>query len=153
MNAGWPSKKLEKSGNTRHDAVTDKPVLLNSKHEPLDIDDLIETCRADPNRVLADDEIGFVAYVGDMEIFSVSGLGHPVTGDPSPGQAGHWVQKVLEISVLRFGESTRRQIGSVVKTVAADSIFVVRDDNALRKVKARDLKAGMVLHTGEKVYW
>ena len=132
--------------------MSDKPVLINSKHEPIDIDDLIETCRANPDRVLADDEIGFVAYVGDMDIYSISGLGHPITGDPSPVQDGHWVQKVREISVMRFSESIRRQIGSVVKTMAADSVFLIKDGNTLRKVKAKDLEHGMVLHTGEKVY-
>lgn len=38
---------------------------------------MIEVCRTQPERILADDEIGFVAYVGDMNIFSVSGLGNP----------------------------------------------------------------------------
>ena len=146
-------KKSERSGSRKNEDVSDKPILLNSKHEPVDVDDLIETCRADPDRVLADDEIGFVAYVGDMDIVSVGGLGHPVTGAPSLHEDGHWVQKVSEISVVRFGESIRRQIGSVVKTLATDSVFVIRDGNALRKVKAKDLKPGMVLHTGEKVYW
>jgi len=133
--------------------VSDKPILLNSKHEPIDIDDLLETCRADPDRILADDEVGLVAYVGDMDIFSVSGLGDPITGAPSPHRDGQWVQKVNEISIIRFGESVRRQIGSVVKTLAADSVLVIREDDALRKVKAKDLKPGMILHTGEKVYW
>lgn len=43
--------------------MSDKPVLLNSKHEPVDVDDLIEICRANPDRILADDEIGLVAYI------------------------------------------------------------------------------------------
>jgi hypothetical protein len=49
--------------------------------------------------------------------------------------------------------SVRRQIGSVVKTLSSESVFVIKDGDALRKVKAQDLKAGMILHTGEKVYW
>jgi hypothetical protein len=28
------------------------------------VDELIDQCRADPNRVLADDEVGLVVYVG-----------------------------------------------------------------------------------------
>ena len=88
-----------------------------------------------------------------MNIFSVSGLGHPATGVPHPLGEGQWVQRVNEISVIRFGGSVRRQIGSVVKTLATDSIFVIKDGNVLRKVKAQDLKPGMVLRTGEKVYW
>jgi hypothetical protein len=133
--------------------LKDKPALLNAKGERIDIDELIEVCRMQPERILADDEIGFVAYVGDMNIFSVSGLGHPATGAPHPLGEGQWVQQVNEISVIRFGGSVRRQIGSVVKTLATDSIFVIKDGNALRKVKAQDLEPGMVLRTGEKVYW
>jgi len=41
----------------------------------------------------------------------------------------------------------------VVKSLSADSVFVIRDGDALRKVRAIDLKPGMVLRTGEKVYW
>jgi hypothetical protein len=132
--------------------VSDKPLLLNSRHESINIDELIETCRASLERILADDEIGLVAYVGDLDIFTVTGLGHPVDGTPSPLPDGRWVQKVNEVSIVRFGKQIRRQIGSVVKTVDADSIFVIMDGSSLRKVKAGDLKPGMILKTGEKVY-
>ena len=127
-------------------------ILIDSKRERVDVDELIQRCRSDPNRILADDEVGLVVYVGDLDIYSVSALGHPTTGDPAPDSSGHWVQKVNEVSVIRFGENVRRQIGSVVKSLSADSVFVIRDGDSLRKVKARDLKPGMVLHTGEKVY-
>lgn len=127
-------------------------MLLNSRHESINIDELIETCRASLERILADDEIGLVAYVGDLDIFTVTGLGHPVDGTPSPLPDGRWVQKVNEVSIVRFGKQIRRQIGSVVKTVDADSIFVIMDGSSLRKVKAGDLKPGMILKTGEKVY-
>ncbi len=133
--------------------MTDRPVLINSKNERVDVDELIERCRSNPNRILADDEVGLVVYVGDMDIYAVSGLGHPATGTPSSDKGGHWVQKVNQVSVSRFGSNVRRQIGSVVKTLSADSVFVVRDGNSLLKVKAKDLKPGMTLHTGEKVYW
>jgi hypothetical protein len=103
--------------------------------------------------MLVDDEVGLVMYIGDLEIYAVTGLGHPETGDPPPDASGYWVQKVNEVSVVRFGTSVRRQIGSVVKSLAADSVFVIRDGDALRKVRAIDLKPGMVLRTGEKVYW
>jgi hypothetical protein len=128
-------------------------VLINSKHERVDVDELIEGCRSNPNRILADDEIGLVVYVGDMDIYAVSGLGHPATGDPPPDMTGHWVQKLNQVSVARFGSSVRRQIGSVVKTLSADSVFVIRDGDRLLKVKAKDLRPGMILRTGEKVYW
>jgi hypothetical protein len=133
--------------------MNDRPVLINSKHERIDVDELVERCRSNPNRILADDEIGLAVYVGDMDIYAVSGLGHPATGDPPLGTSGHWVQRINQVSVSRFGSSVRRQIGSVVKTLSADSVFIVRDGDSLLKVKAKDLKPGMILRTGEKVYW
>jgi hypothetical protein len=132
--------------------MSDKPILFNSKRERVDVDDLIDRCRSDPNRILADDEVGLVVYIGDLDIYTVTALGHPETGDPSPNPSGHWAQKVTELSILRFGASVRRQIGSVVKTLSADSVLVIRDGDSLRKVKASDLKPGMILRTGEKVY-
>lgn len=133
--------------------MDDKPILINSKRERIDVDALVESCRSDRNRILADDEVGLVVYVGDMDIYSVSALGHPGTGNPSSVPKGHWAQKVNEISIIRFGESVRRQIGSVVKTLSADSVLVIREGESLRKVRAADLKPGMILRTGEKVYW
>jgi hypothetical protein len=133
--------------------MKDKPILINSKSERVDVDELVERCRSDPNRILADDEIGIVVYVGDLDIHAVSGLGHPETGDPPPDSRGHWGQRVTEISVSRFGSSARHQIGSVVKSLYGDSVFMIREGDSLRKVRAEDLKPGMVLNTGEKVYW
>jgi len=128
-------------------------MLINSNSERVDIDELVERCRSNPNRILADDEIGIVVYVGDLDIHSVSGLGHPETGDPPPNSGGHWAQKVNEISVSRFGSSVRHQIGSVVKSLYGDSVFIIRESDSLRKVRAEDLEGGMVLNPGEKVYW
>jgi hypothetical protein len=133
--------------------MSDKPILINSKKERVDVEALIDKCRSDSNRILADDEVGLVVYVGDLDIYSVSALGHPETGNPPADPSGHWAQKVNEISVIRFGESVRRQIGSVVKTLSADSVLVIRDGDSLRKVRAADLKPGMILRSGEKVYW
>jgi len=133
--------------------MSDKPILINSKHERVDVEALIDRCRSDCNRILADDEVGLVVYVGDLDIYSVSALGHPETGKPPPDPSGHWALKVNEISVIRFGESVRRQIGSVVKTLSADSVLVIRDGDSLRKVRAADLEPGMILRSGEKVYW
>ncbi len=132
--------------------MTDRPVLINSKRERIDVDELIERCRTDSSRILADDEVGLVVYVGDLDIYAVSGLGHPETGEPPP-DSGRWVQKVNEVSRVRFGSRVRHQIGSVVKTLSADSVFVIQDEDRLLKVKAKDLKPGMVLRTGEKVLW
>jgi hypothetical protein len=65
----------------------------------------------------------------------VTGIGHPKTGDAPPDPNGHWVQKVNQISVKRFGSTVRHQIGSVVRTLASDSVLVVRDNETVRKVK------------------
>lgn len=128
-------------------------MLVNSRGEKIDVDDLIQRCRSDVNRILADDEVGLVVYVGDMDVYGVAGLGHPVTGHPPWDSNAYWTQKVNEVSLIRFGETVRRQIGSVVKSLPAGSVFVVRDGDKLRKVRAEKLKPGMTLHTGEKVYW
>lgn len=133
--------------------MSDKPVLINSKSERVDVDELIEQCRSDPKRILADDEVGTVVYIGDLDIHAVTGIGHPTTGAVPPGSPGYWAQKVYQISVVRFGGTVRHQIGSVVKSLSNDSVFMIRDGDSLRKVCAADLKPGMVLHTGEKVYW
>ena len=47
-------------------------------------------------QILADDEIGTVVYVGDLEIYRLSGLAHPTTGELQNSD-GQW-QKVIEIS-------------------------------------------------------
>jgi hypothetical protein len=132
--------------------MSDKPVLINSRRERIDIEELVERSRSDSNRILADDEVSLVIYVGDLDVFAVTGVGHPETGDAPPHPDGQWVQKVNEFSVVRFGKTVRRQIGSVVRTLSEDSVFHVRDGSMIRKVKAVDLKPGMVLRTGEKVY-
>jgi len=132
---------------------SEQPILVNSKLERIDFDELVERCRKDANRILADDDVGIVVYVGDLDIHTITGVGHPITGDAPPDPTGHWVQKVNQISVKRFGSTVRHQIGSVVRTLASDSVFVVRENETVRKVKAADLKPGMILDTGEKVYW
>src|SRR5215212_4167547 len=132
---------------------SEQPILVNSKLERIEFDELVERCRNDPNRILADDDVGIVVYVGDLDINTITGVGHPITGDAPPDPIGHWVQKVNQISVKRFGSTVRHQIGSVVRTLASDSVFVVRENGTVRKVKAVDLKSGMILDTGEKVYW
>ncbi len=130
--------------------MRDKPVLINSRQERIDIEELIERCRSEPKRILADDEVGLVVYVGDLDVLAVTGVGHPETGDASPDPDGHWVQKVNEVSLVRFGKTVRRQIGSVVRTLSEDSVFHVSDGSTIRKVKAVDLKPGMILRTAKR---
>lgn len=133
---------------------TEEPILFDSNHEKVDVNILIEICMKDPKRILADDELGVVVYVGDLGIYRVSGLADPKTGQPPPDSNGHWGQPIIQISRVRFPERiVRHQIGSVVMSITADSVFLIRDEERIRKISAGDLEKGMVLHTGEKIYW
>jgi hypothetical protein len=107
------------------------------------VDALIERLRGEPQRVLADDEVGVVVYVGDLGIYSLK-----------PTESGGFLaQPVTEISRPRFSSRVlRKQIGATVLSVTADAVFVVRDGNALKKVRAEKLEPGMILASGDKVY-
>jgi len=133
--------------------ATERPILFNGKHERVDVDELIDTYKKDPKRILADDEIGTVVYVGDLEIYRLSGLAHPKTGEPQSSDGGY-LQKVVEISTVRFpARIIRRQIGSVVMSITSDSVFLVHDGMFIRKIRGEDLTKGMVLATGERIFW
>ena len=118
-------------------------MLVDSAGRPVEVDALIEQLRGEPQRVLADDEVGVVVYVGDLGIYSLK-----------PTESGAFLaQPVTEISRPRFSTRVlRRQIGATVLSVTADAVFVVRDGNALKKVRAEKLEPGMILASGEKVY-
>jgi hypothetical protein len=118
-------------------------ILVNSTGQQLDIDTLVEQLRTQPHRVLADDEIGIVLYVGDLGIYSLK-----------PTDSGAFLaQPVTEISRPRFSTPVlRKQIGATVLSVTADAVFVIRDSNTLKKIRADKLEVGMVLASGEKVY-
>jgi len=121
-----------------------KQILLITKDgEPVEIDALAERLRNETYRVLADDEIGLVLYVGDLGIYNLK-----------PTETGEFLaQLVTEISRPRFSTSVlRRQIGATVLSVTADAVFVIQDGNTLRKVRADKLEPGMVLASGEKVF-
>jgi hypothetical protein len=118
-------------------------MLIDSAGKAVEVDDFIEQLRREPNRILADDEIGLVLYVADLGIYSLK---------PTDGGA-FLVQPVTEISRPRFStRMLRMQIGATVLSVTADAVFVVRDGNTLKKVRAEKLEVGMVLASGEKVY-
>ena len=124
--------------------IPPKQILLISKEgELVEIDALAEQLRDEAHRVLADDEIGLVLYVGDLGIYNLK-----------PTETGEFLaQLVREISRPRFTTTVlRRQIGATVLSVTADAVFVIQDGDTLRKVRAENLKPGMVLATGEKVY-
>jgi hypothetical protein len=118
-------------------------ILVDCDGHAVDVDTLVERLRKEPQRTLADDEVGVVIYVGDLGIYSLK-----------PTESGDFLaQPVTEISRPRFSTRVlRKQIGATVLSVTADAVFVVRDGNTLKKVRAEKLEAGMVLANGDKVY-
>jgi hypothetical protein len=118
-------------------------ILVDSNGHPVDVDTLVERLRKEPNRTLADDEVGVVIFVGDLGIYSLK-----------PTESGDFLaQHLTEISRPRFSTRVlRKQIGATVLSVTADAVFVVRDGNVLKKVRAEKLEPGMVLASGDKVY-
>ena len=118
-------------------------IFVYSDGTPIQLDLLIEELKKDEKRVLADDEIGLVLYVGDLDIYQLK-----------PTDGGEFLaQPVTQISRPRFHTRIlRKQIGSTVLSVTEDAVFIVRDGQLLKKVRAEKLEPGMVLATGEKVY-
>jgi hypothetical protein len=134
---------------SKHDS---EYIVRDSQGTQVDLNDLTVKCMADTQRILANDEISAVIYVGDLDLHVVTGVSHPVTGEPPPDPRGYCGKNVQEITLLRFPPlSMRRQIGAVMKSVLESTVFIVKDGEGLRKVKARDLKPGMILKSGEKV--
>jgi hypothetical protein len=122
---------------------TEQVMLVDSAGKIVDVDAFVERYRREPERILADDEVGLVLYVGDLGIYSLK-----------PTDSGAFLaQPLTEISRPRFSTRVlRRQIGATVLSVTADAVFVVKDQNTLKKVRADKLEPGMVLASGEKVY-
>jgi len=118
-------------------------MLVDSTGQTVEIDAFVERLRGERNRILADDEVGLVLYVGDLGIYSLK-----------PTDSGAFLaQPVTEISRPRFSTRVlRKQIGATILSVTADAVFVIKDGNALKKVRAEKLEPGMVLASGEKVY-
>ena len=118
-------------------------LLVDSGGNALEVDEIVDLLRRERDRVLADDEVGTVLYVGDLGIYSLKATD---SGD-------YLAQRVTEISRPRFSTRVlRRQIGATVMSVTADAVFVVKDGDSLRKIRADKLEPGMVLSSGEKVY-
>jgi len=118
-------------------------ILVDSDGRTVEIDALVDRLRNEPQRLLADDEIGVVLYVADLGLYNLK-----------PTESGDFLaQPVTEISMARFSTRVlRKQIGATVLSVTADAVFVVRDGETLKKVRAEKLEPGMVLANGEKVY-
>jgi hypothetical protein len=123
---------------------TEQILLVDSDGAPIDVDTLVENTRRDhQERILVDDEVGLVIYVGGLGIYSLK-----------PTDGGEFLAApVTEISRRRFsGRVLRKQVGATVLSVTADAVFVVKDGDIFRKVRAEKLVPGMVLASGEKVY-
>jgi cytochrome P450 len=118
-------------------------ILVDRTGETVELDALVERLRNEPQRVLADDEVGIVLYVADLGLYNLK-----------PTESGDFLaQPVTEISRARFStQILRKQIGATVLSVTADAVFVIRDGETLRKVRAEKLEPGMILANGEKVY-
>jgi hypothetical protein len=118
-------------------------LLVDSEGKRIAVDELIEQLRHDEPRVLANDEVGIIVYVGDLGIYEMT-----------PTETGDFLARpVTQISQPRFAvRILRKQIGARVFSVTADAVFVIRDGNSLRKVRAEKLEPGMVLASGEKVF-
>jgi len=117
--------------------------LINSNGEGIDIDKLFNSYSDESVRVLANDEIGTIIYTADLDIFSleVTSTGHLIP------------KKVNQLSRSRFSTSILRlQIGGKIASYSSDTIFYIKKDDYIIKVRADKLKKGMILSTGEKVY-
>jgi hypothetical protein len=118
-------------------------VIVDSRGEGIDVEKMTAELRRDEQRVLADDELGVVLYVGDLDLYSLK-----------PLESGEFLaQKVYEISRPRFStQLVRHQIGPAVFSMTTDTVFLIREGEAIKKVRADKLKKGMILANGEKVF-
>ena len=118
-------------------------LLVDRTGALIGVDELVEKLRNDEARVLADDEVGLIIYVGDLEYYNLT-----------PTETGEFLaQPVTQVSRPRFPVNVlRKQIGARVFSVTEDAVFVIREGSSLRKVRAGKLEPGMVLASGEKVF-
>lgn len=87
--------------------------------------------------------VGLVIYVGDLEIYELVPID---TGEL-------FARLVTQISCPRFPTRIlRKQIGARVMSITSDAVFIIREGDALKKVRAEKLTPGMVLASGEKVF-
>jgi hypothetical protein len=144
MRSSRKSKKDSARGTREMGIPAQQMMLVDRDGKPLRVDALVRRLREERGRVLADDEVGLVLYVGDLEVYSLK-----------PTESGSLLaQRVTEISQTRFSTRVlRKQIGATVLSVTADAPFVIREGKKLKKVRAEKLEAGMFLASGEKVYW
>jgi hypothetical protein len=123
---------------------SEQVLMVDGDGEQIDVTKFMERLRREePERILADDEVGLVVHVGGLNVYSLE-----------PTDGGEYLAKpVTEISCPRFSTPIlRKQIGPTVLSVTTDAVFVIRDGGILRKVRAENLEVGMVLASGEKVF-
>jgi hypothetical protein len=118
-------------------------VLVDRMGKGVDPDELVEKLRRQGEGILVDDDVGVVVYVGNLGIYELS-----------PTDSGEFIANpVIQISRPRFSARViRKQIGAKVFSVTADAVFVIREGEIVRKVRAEKLEPGMVLASGEKVF-
>jgi intein/homing endonuclease len=118
-------------------------IIVDKNGNRVTIDEIFYRHGNEEKRIIANDEIGKSLYIGDLEYYSLKLL---------PNMK-YISQRLNEVRSSRFStELIRRQIGGTVLTVTADTVFLVKKDDHILKVRAEDLKKGMILTTGEKVY-
>lgn len=118
-------------------------VIVDSSNKRVDVEKLTDELRQDDKRVLADDELGTVLYVGDFDLYSLKPLD---TGE-------FLAQKLREISHSRFPTRLiRHQIGPAIFSMTGDTVFLICEGGTIKKVRADKLKPGMMLANGEKVF-
>src|SRR5260370_31108689 len=105
--------------------ATEQIILVENEGRPVEVDTLVEDLRSEQKRILADDEIGLVLYVGDLGIYNLM-----------PTDSGEFLaQLVTEISRPRFSTRVlRKQIGATVFSVTAERGFSISSGPALMNV-------------------
>ena len=118
-------------------------VIVGPDGKRIDVEKMTEKLRQDEKRVLIDDELGVVIYVGDLDLYSLK-----------PLENGEYLaQKLREISRPRFStQLVRHQIGPTVFSMTADTVFLIREGETIKKVRADKLKKGITLANGDKVF-
>jgi len=118
-------------------------VIVGPDGKRIDVEKMTEKLRQDEKRVLIDDELGVVIYVGDLDLYSLK-----------PLENGEYLaQKLREISRPRFStQLVRHQIGPTVFSMTADTVFLIREEEMIKKVRADKLKKGITLANGDKVF-
>ncbi len=137
------ARSSKKRKSTEVGVPAEQLIIVDGTGQQIDVDALVERLRADGQRVLVDDAVGLVVYVGGLSLYSLK-----------PTESGDFLaQPMTEIHRPRFSMRVlRKQIGATVLSVTADAVFVVRDGSTLTKVRAEKLVPGMILASGEKVF-